>query len=281
MPTFKRKIANALEWLTGTRIVSPANLGMVYSAEHVRRLISGFQIDCVFDVGANAGQFVRVLREQVKYSGPIISFEPIPHLAQDLRIAAACCKDWYIREVALDRNAGSARLMVTRDAQFSSLRKISKLGRAMFPRHVEVRDEIDVETSTLAREFRHWQDIVGFRRPYLKIDTQGNDLAVAEGAGHLLQEFVAVQAELAIQKLYEDTPELTEAISFFRAQGFDLSAFAPNNEGAFPVLLETDCIFMNRKYAYGSCVEGSTSECGQHMPPVGANHGIASRTHDG
>jgi FkbM family methyltransferase len=260
MPTLKRKIANALERLTGTRIVSPANLGILYGAEHVRRLISGFQIDCVFDVGANAGQYVRMLREQAKYSGPIISFEPIPHLAQDLRKAAACCKNWYIREVALDRKAGRARFTVTREAQFSSLRKCSKLAHSMFPRHVEVSDEIDVVTSTLEWEFRHWQDVVGFRRPYLKIDTQGNDLAVAEGAGHLLQEFVAVQTELAIQKLYEDGPELTETISFFRAQGFELSAFAPNNEGAFPVLLETDCMFINSKHACVSC-EGETSEC--------------------
>jgi hypothetical protein len=83
------------------------------------------------------------------------------------------------------------------------------------------------------------------------MDTQGNDLAVAEGAGDLLREFVVIQAELAIHKLYDDIPDLAQAISFFRHQGFEPSAFAPNNEGTFPILVETDCIFINRKYVRG------------------------------
>ena len=52
-------------------------------------------------------------------------------------------------------------------------------------------------------------------------------------------------------KLYDGIPDLAQAISFFRDQGFELSAFAPNNEGTFPILLETDCIFINRNYACG------------------------------
>jgi hypothetical protein len=35
----------------------------------------------------------------------------------------------------------------------------------------------------------------------MKMDTQGDDLAVAEGAGDLLRDFVAIQAELAIQEV--------------------------------------------------------------------------------
>lgn len=251
MPTFKRKIANALERLTGTKIVSPANLGELIGAEHIRRLLTDFKIDCVFDVGANAGQFVQILREAGKYSGPVVSFEPVPHLAQGLRIAAEPCSNWHIREVALDRSVRRARFMVTQDAQFSSLQNISRLGQSMFPSHVEVSNEIEIVTSTLAREFPQWQKRIGFCRPLLKIDTQGNDLAVAQGAGELLKEFAAVQVEVAIQKLYDGGSELAEVMAFFRAQGFEPSAFTPNNEGSFPLLLEIDCMFINRKYVCG------------------------------
>src|SRR5262249_6271829 len=128
---------------------------------------------------------------------------------------------------------------------------VSRLGRSMFPSHVKVSHAIEVVTSTLAREFPQWQKRIGFRRPLLKIDTQGNDLAVTQGAGELLREFVAVQVEIAIQKLYEGAPELTDVISYFRTKGFELSAFTPNNEGNFPLLLETDCVFINRKYVSG------------------------------
>jgi FkbM family methyltransferase len=283
MPTLKRSVANALERLTGARIVSPSDIGALSEAEHIRRLIARFDIDCVFDVGANAGQYARMLRERVKYSGPIVSFEPVPHLAQQLRVEAASCNNWYIREVALDRNAGSARLTVTHDSQFSSLRNVSKLGRSMFPKHVDVSDEIDVATSTLASEFRYWQDHIGFRRPYLKMDTQGNDVAVAVGARDLLRDFVAIQAELAIQKLYDDIPDLAEAISFFRHQGFEPSAFTPNNEGTFPILVETDCIFINRKYVCG-CGPGKpeiTAPDSAAAPPSFTNHEMTNRGRDG
>jgi FkbM family methyltransferase len=249
MTTLKRKIANAVEQLTGARIVSPENIGRLHGEEHIRRVIAEFGVDCVFDVGANAGQYAGTLRERVGYSGPIISFEPIPHLAQELRISAASAKNWYIQEAALDRKAGRARLQVTRDEQFSSLHNISTLGRSMFPNHVEVSEEVEVVTSTLAEQYRYWQELLGFQRAFLKIDTQGNDLAVSDGAGECLQEFVAVQVELAIKKLYEDVPDFSDVISFFQDHGFELSAFLPNNEGRFPLLLETDCIFVNQKYA--------------------------------
>lgn len=280
MPTFKRKIANALERLTGAYIIPPATIGDTYGAEQIRRLIAAFEIDCVFDVGANAGQYARMLRERVKYPGPIVSFEPVPYLAQELRAAAASCDNWYIEEAALDREAGSAQLTITHDSQFSSLRHISKLGQAMFPKHVDVRDQVDVVTSTLAQEFRCWHDRLGFRRPYLKIDTQGNDLAVAEGAGDLLGDFVAIQAELAIHKLYDGIPDLTEAISFFRRQGFEPSAFAPNNEEAFPVLLETDCIFINRRYAGDGSQEVGIEGAGDKPRLARHQEEIASRTQD-
>lgn len=281
MPTFKRRIANALERLIGAYIVPPAAVGDIYGVEQIRRLIAAFEIDCVFDVGANAGQYARVLRERVKYAGPIVSFEPVPYLAQELRTSAASCNNWYIEEAALDRRAGSAQLTVTHDSQFSSLRHISKLGQSMFPKHVDVRDQIDVVTSTLAREFRHWHDRLGFRRPYLKIDTQGHDLAVAEGAGDLLGEFVAIQAELAIHKLYEGSPDLAEAISFFQRRGFEPSAFAPNNEGAFPVLLETDCIFINRKYAGGESRQIGTESPVDKPQLAGHQEEITRRAADG
>jgi len=251
MPTFKRRIANALERLTGAQIVQPAELGNAYGMELTRRVISAFEIDCVFDVGANAGQYALMLRDQIGYGGPIVSFEPVPRLARSLRAASASCSNWHIREIALDRMAGSARFTVTHDAQFSSLRSVSKLGQSLFPEHAATTEQIDVETSTLALEFRHWREALGFRRPFLKIDTQGNDLAVAASAGSMLQEFVAIQAELAIHKLYDGSSDLTDAISFFHDEGFEPCAFAPNNEGAFPLLLETDCIFINRSYIRG------------------------------
>ncbi len=58
----------------------------------------------------------------------------------------------------------------------------------------------------------------------------------------MLREFIGLQSELSIKRLYADTPDFVEALAYYRSQGFELSAFVPNNLGHFPVLLETDCI---------------------------------------
>ena len=53
--------------------------------EHLKRVLERFSVDCVFDVGANDGQYATQLRKKVGYKGLIISFEPIPESAQIIR----------------------------------------------------------------------------------------------------------------------------------------------------------------------------------------------------
>ena len=74
------------------------------------------------------------------------------------------------------------------------------------------------------------------------MDTQGHDIEVALGAGKLLSEFIGIQSELAIKRIYADAPTYDEALKFYADRGFVLSAFVPNNAGHFPYLIETDCI---------------------------------------
>ena len=62
------------------------------------------------------------------------------------------------------------------------------------------------------------------------------------GAGERLRDFVGLQSELAIKKLYTDAPGYEETLEFYRSRGFELSALVPNNLGHFPRLLVIDCI---------------------------------------
>ena len=245
MPTVKRSVANLFERALGVHIIKPDNLGRTCEEQHLKRIFKAFQIDCVFDVGANNGQYARMLRERVGYRGLIVSFEPTPDLARELQQQAQADENWIIRDVALDRNAGRQRFNVTQDSQFSSLRQPSAFGREMFGQATIVSAEVEVQTSTVAIEFERLVGQRPFTRPYLKMDTQGHDLAVAAGAGAALARFVGIQTEAAVQKIYEDTPDISQAIAYFCKRGFELSAFVPNNEGTFPLLIETDCIFVN------------------------------------
>ncbi len=62
-------------------------------------------------------------------------------------------------------------------------------------------------------------------RVFLKLDTQGFDLKVFEGAKGVLPNIVAMQSEVAMQPIYEGMPDGIESLNAFRAAGFGVTAF--------------------------------------------------------
>ncbi|MGH6936891.1 MAG: FkbM family methyltransferase, partial [Methylocella sp.] len=85
---------------------------------------------------------------------------------------------------------------------------------------------------------------IRFKYPFLKIDTQGNDVAVVKGGEDVLRNFVGIQTELAVKRLYDGTLDFIGAIEYFRSMGFELSALVPNTVGQFPQLIEIDAILI-------------------------------------
>ena len=247
--SLKRQAANLLERMSGNLIIPAHELHLLPERLHLRRLFDYLDIDCVFDVGANAGQYATMLREQVGYRGPIISFEPIPELAASLRERAAQDPDWHIQAMALDREAGTATFHVMRENEFSSLRRPAGNQPGTFAAANDIVRDIQVERSTVQAQMQRWQTQLGFKRPFLKMDTQGNDLAVMEGAGDSLATFAGLQTELAILRLYDGSADFAATLSACQDKGFVVSAFVPNNEGKFPVLAEIDCILINKALA--------------------------------
>jgi FkbM family methyltransferase len=238
----KRLARRMVEKALDVHVVPVGHGALAFEWEHLRRLFEHFAVDCVFDVGANVGQYATMLRARVGYQGPIVSYEPVPELAARLRSASAPDPAWFVEELALDAVEGRATLNVFASDRFSSLHSASAAATQQFREKVRLERRVEVRTATLAKEFVKYQTTLGFKRPFLKMDTQGHDVSVAVGAGDRLRDFVGLQSELAIQRLYEDAPSYAEALEFYRGRGFEPSAFVPNNLGHFPRLLEIDCI---------------------------------------
>lgn len=238
----KRRVADLVGNATGTVIATRWELHQLPEREHLRKFFEYFHVDCVFDVGANAGQHAEKLRTMIGFKGEIISFEPIPEMAAKLRLKAARDPNWHVVETALDRTTGTASFNVMADTQFSSLHAPVGDQLQMLAEQNTVTRVIEVQRSTLAVEFPKWREKLGFRRPFLKIDTQGNDLAVVEGAGDLIDEFVGLQSELSIRPLYDGSIGFVDSLNAYKAAGFELSGIVPNTQGHFPVLMEMDCI---------------------------------------
>ncbi len=219
--------------------------GLQHEKYAVQRFLREFAIDCVFDVGANNGQYAALVRS-TGYMGPIVSFEPIPALAERLKTLAAADGRWSVEEVALDESPRDVVFNIMAGTDFSSINAPKTIeGGDDLTRYNRVVESISLATETLGPYFDKYKRKYGFSRPFLKIDTQGADLAVAKGAGDKLKEFIGVQTELSIRPIYENQPQLPDTLSFFDQQGFALSAFLPVHDN-FPLLVEVDCIVVNR-----------------------------------
>ena len=242
MSSLKRKIAHIAERLSGAIIVHPAELYQLPERMHLRRFFKHFDVDCVFDVGANIGQYAMHLREEVNFKGTIISFEPMPRAAAQLEKRAASDPNWHVVQLALDREEGPATFNVMDSDTFSSLHMPLPDQPSAFHTQNVICQQIEVMRSTLAVELPKWQEKFGFIHPFLKMDTQGNDLAVFEGAGDAIAGFVGLQSELSFQTIYEGSPHFSEVLDLYSSKGFRLSALVSNTAGIFPDLIEMDCI---------------------------------------
>lgn len=230
------------------RMVRPRKVALIFEQIHLERFLQYYKVDCVFDVGANTGQYAKMLRKQIGYKGPIISFEPMPDAISILQSKSKSDPNWYIEPVALDDNNGTKIFNVMSGHQFSSLHNPSQKEVGLFKDLNIVTNKISVKTSTLKDMYEKYEKMLNFKRPFLKMDTQGHDLVIAQSSGDTINSFVGLQSELSIKKIYEDTPDYRTVIDYYRSHNFELSAFVPNNEGHFPRLIEIDCIMYNDKF---------------------------------
>jgi len=247
MPTFKRTVADLLERVSGNIICPPHEAHLVPERVHLRRFFEYFGVDCVFDVGANRGQYAEMLRRKVGFAGAIVSFEPTPELAAALAARAAGDGRWHVEALALDREAGPATFHIMHESELNSLRRPNaEQPDIHLRRNNTIARSVTVMRSTVAAELARYQTRLGFARPFLKLDTQGNDLAVIEGAGAAIGRFVGIQTELAFKPLYEGAASLGDTLSGLQRLGFEPSALVPNNAGHFPLLVEVDCVLFRR-----------------------------------
>jgi FkbM family methyltransferase len=235
----------------GVGLYRKGNEASLLEPAHLQRFLSHFEVDCVFDVGANEGQYARQLRA-IGYGGLILSFEPHPEVYERLAIAAKDDLLWHTFHLALDAQVRQLDFHLMASSQFSSLHAPSTAGTDQLADLNRVVQKVSLTTATLNDLLPKLRETHGFKRPYLKLDTQGHDKEVVRGGLDVMGGFVGLQSELAITKLYENSPDFAESLQFYRSLGFSLSAFVPNNQGHFPDLLEIDCIMYGPLIAQSS-----------------------------
>ena len=244
----KKFAADAMRRLNiGHTVIPNEDVQHYAQQQHLKALISLLGIDCVFDVGANEGQYGQFLRRQIGYRGHIVSFEPNPACIPALEKRAKADGRWLVKPYALGRNSGSALLKVMASSTFSSFLSPDHGHVGLFTKKNSVVSEVDVQVRTLDDAAPEILSKLKAVSPYLKMDTQGFDLEVVAGATDSLDRFSALQTEASVVPIYQGAIDYAEAIRRLQALGFELSGIFLNNPQHFPRLIEFDCHMINRR----------------------------------
>ena len=199
------------------------------------------RVDVVFDVGANTGQFASELRD-AGYRGNIVSCEPLEQAHRALEEKALADDQWIIvPRCAIGASVGTVKMNVSENSVSSSVLPMLESHRAAAPSSRCVGQET-VSMQTLDEVSRVHAS--GFKRGFLKIDTQGYEWAVLSGAQSTLKNIVAMTVETSLVPLYEGQQLWLEMIDRVTLAGFvvwDIQPAFTSPDGGR--LLQADIVF--------------------------------------
>lgn len=197
----------------------------LFSTEaRLAHILNWLRIDVIVDVGAGHGEFGNEVLAN-GFEGSVISVEPLQNAHDDLVRAARKYPRWTVVErCAAGRQDGEAVLHVTRRSGSSSLRRPGQ-------RHAQTdKDSIEVRQDRVV--VRRLDRLVIPRMAnnsnvFLKVDVQGAEEDVVEGAQELMPRVKGMQIELSVVELYEGQKLMPEMLSLAARNGFALWGLAP------------------------------------------------------
>jgi FkbM family methyltransferase len=179
------------------------------------------RVDLVLDVGANTGQFASSLRA-IGFAGRIVSFEPLSAAHSALVAAAKGERLWAVHsrcaigdrdgeiEINVAGNSVSSSILPMTDTHVTAAPGSAYVGRETVP--IARLDSV-VETY-----------LQGAQRPFLKIDTQGFEWQVLEGARETMPRLAGILCEMSLTPLYAGQHLWKDVLAFVEREGFALWA---------------------------------------------------------
>lgn len=197
------------------------------------------KIGAVLDVGANEGQFASALLS-AGYPGEVISFEPLLGPYKKLKKLAENHSKWQIApRGAVGAKDGTIDINVSLNVVSSSILDILPDHTTAAPASKFV-DKETVPIMTLDTYLKSNSLIA----PFIKIDTQGYEMEVLNGAPNLLCYASGLQVELSIAPLYDGQPDLMDMLTFIKRAGFTLWSITPGfRDPETSRLLQVDALF--------------------------------------
>lgn len=204
-------------------------------------LLGHHEVDLVLDVGANDGGYGRFLRQH-GYRGKILSFEPLPEAHARLVEATRGDPNWHVMpRMAIGSAEGEVEINVAANSVSSSLLDMCSSHLAAAPDSKYVCKE-KVALTRLDTVTDGW--IESTQRIFLKVDTQGYEKPVLDGALGILHKIVGVQLEMSIVPLYEKQILFRDMLGILEEKDYELWGIFPGfTDRTSGRLLQADGIF--------------------------------------
>ena len=209
------------------------------------KIIINLGITVLLDIGASRGEYGKIIRN-IGYSGKIISFEPLNEPFIELQKQTQKEKKWDAYNYALGNFDGETEINISDNFVSSSILRIKEIhtrvdnkSRQTSKETVNVK-KLDTVFSSLVKKGE---------TVFMKLDTQGYEKYILEGAKNILSEIAVIQIELSIESLYDDSHNYLEMIEFLREAEFDLWSVEPGfQDHSTGRLFQFDGIFVDRRF---------------------------------
>ena len=212
---------------------------------HLKKIFQNQRIDTVWDVGANRGQFYRLLRKGVEFEGNIFSFEPLSELNSILTEKSKNDPNWHVFPFALGAKREQMSINVMKANDMSSFLSPDWTRVDRFRESNTFIKTETVDVMCLDDIYEELCEKYRVGRSYLKMDTQGYDLNVVKGGKKIIRDFIALQTEASVLPLYKEMPDYQTTIEFMKESGFELSGVFPVTTDEKLRLIEFDCVMVN------------------------------------
>jgi len=201
-------------------------------------------IDLIFDVGANTGQFALGIRT-AGFRGDVVSFEPLSSARTELTEHSKRDRKWIAHDqCAIGDHDGEIEINIAGNSVSSSVLPMleSHSSAAAGSAYVGSERVPIMRLDSIADRYLNPNS-----RLFVKIDTQGYEWQVLDGGSKTLNRAKGVLCEISLVPLYEGQKVWLDVIGRLEAEGFLLWAlqkgFIDHRTGRS---LQMDAIFLRR-----------------------------------
>jgi FkbM family methyltransferase len=206
------------------------------------KIIRNNNIDLLFDVGANFGQYALEMRA-LGFDRRIVSFEPLKDAFGKLNIISSRDEKWEVFNYALGNEDNKSIINVSNNSHSSSILSMKPGLLLTAPDAKYIRQE-EIEIRKFDTVFNSFYD---GNNVMMKVDAQGYERYVLEGASNSLKLISILQLEMALVQLYHNEMLFLDMIEMLGNYGFVIysieDGFYDTTTGQ---MLQVDVVFANK-----------------------------------